>query len=338
MADKQHPARYDKSVLSLLEKRSFALLGFGLGSAASACSLLAPTDSELMGGRTAIAVVANGGAGTGGAEMTGAGTGGTEIGGTASGGMSGVGTGGTAEEPDPDPAPKSPALEYLSLWLRADEGLSTTSVRVSSWGSPMTDASPAYALTPETVERAPSLGPIMLGGYALPTFDGMDDGLQNAASHDFTSSNGYAFFVVLVPNSGDADGELLSIGGPLGVRLGLWKLGQALGFGTTDADSPRLVTEGVFTGDDPIMIGVVSSRPPDGELMVSTYVNGTARVSGASPAWDPERELSFTLGSFEGDAGLGGGVAEVLIYNDTMDDAARFGTEAYLRAKWGCCK
>jgi|GEM_PF-1574672 len=315
----------------------------GIGALLVGCSLMAPPDSELIGG---VSSTTGGTTGFGGSAGSG-GNGGTTTGSGASagspidgmGGLPNAGVGGAPPDPpEPCNAPSSPSTEFLSLWLRADSGVDTKNNRVTSWASPAFDAVPAYTLTQAVTTMAPVLGQPLLG-KAPPTFDGIDDSLANGEDHDFTSQAGYSFFAVVIPAATDSEGEILSITGPDGKHLGLWKAGNALEFGTNDAASAKLLTQNIFDGGQPVLIEVVSSRPVDAALVVSTYVNGVKQAASAAPAWDYDTEVGFSLGAYDSNStGFAGAIGEVLIYKEGLDEATRFGTEAYLLAKWGLCQ
>ncbi|MDX2051795.1 MAG: LamG-like jellyroll fold domain-containing protein [Polyangiaceae bacterium] len=296
------------------------------------CSLLAPTDAELLGG---FPPQSGGTTGLGGANPSG-GSGGF------AGGASGSGTGGILGAGGIGgnivPAPMQPAQTALSVWLKADSGLSTTDNQVTAWASPAIEQFPAYAVGQSVDAQQPVLGSALLGGRSIPVFDGADDFLSNSEDHDFTSQSGFAFFIVLVPGASDGSGEILSIDGANGYRLGLWQRDTALEFGSTNPASPNLLTQNAFLTEDPVMIEVIGTRPSGGEAIVSTFINGVPIAGGAAPTWDYETEVALTLGGHDADSPhFTGSIAEVLIYNEPLDGAARFGTEKYLMAKWGCC-
>ncbi len=311
----------------------------GIGALIVGCSLMAPPDSELIGG---VALATGGTTGFGGSAGSSGGNGGaTGSGGAAGspvdglGGIQNAGVGGAAPNP-PCSAPMSPSVEFLSLWLRADSGVDTKNNRVTSWASPAFDAIPAYTLSQAVNTMAPVLGSPFLG-KAPPFFDGIDDTLVNTEDHDFTTQAGYSFFAVVIPRATDSEGEILSITGPDGKHLGLWKTGNAFEFGTNDG-SAKLLTQNVFEGGKAVLIEVIGTHPPDSEFIASSYVNGVGQAAGAAPLWDWDMEFGFSLGAYDSNStGFVGAIGEVLIYTEPLDEGARFGTEAYLKAKWGLC-
>lgn len=282
--------------------------------AITGCSLLAPSDAELLGG---------GGRGGGGGVS---GTGGAA---SASGGAAGAlpTAGVTAGSAGAVAGPDQPVTAGLDLWLRADSGVTLTGGRVSRW-APKSGGSELMASDAAT---RPGFDGAGLGGRPLLSFDGADDALASAARAELCEA-GVTIAFLFVPDATDAgtDRALLSIDDAAGNHLALRQRGTALAIGDRNDD---VFVADVLPAAQPSLIVLTS-----GSGGVTVHRNGELKLKQSTALDLPggaDQQLTLGRTGSDGRASFAGRIGEVLVYGDVLGEAERFVVELYLQAGWG---
>jgi hypothetical protein len=248
------------------------------------------------------------------------------------------------------PAPVIPT-SGLQLWLKADEGVTTSGSRVKRWGDQSGNGNDAHQADPE---RQPFLVEGQLNGQPVIRFDGVDDRLGLSGTNQMSA---ISLFLVFKLDSGrdqylpivfgDVDGE--------GVVWGISLRSEATGY------SPDKIS--IFTGffggmqaeaaqcamfDRWYNISVVTDRTMRSTTLRTNGVD--AHVARLDPN-APNLTISVPLGNSTGTGvgGIGGTdevrapiyhtatrceVAEVIVYASVLSDSARRGVGQYLGAKY----
>lgn len=261
-----------------------------------------------------------GGEGTGGAGSGGDGLGGAATGGASSGGAAtgGDGTGG-AGEPD---IPKN----GLVLWLRADEGVTTSSGRVTAWQDQSENG--GSALQTSNSWR-PTLVASGLHGKPTVLFDGVDDFLNLPDGfEDF--SQGVSLFVVLREDEPGPCANYVALSNGIetdDVVIGQWDdalLYEVANDWTETEDSlivaqPQLVT--AIHGVD----GSVQLRRDGDEIALDTF---------AMPVKTVRTENFVGKSVFDNCTYFSGAISEVLMYDRGVGDSELVQIESYLQERW----
>lgn len=301
--------------------------------AATACSLLAPSDADLMG-ETARSSTAGTGAEPAREGASGAGGSGgmpdadpddaaPPAGGEAAAAPGGGGAGGSSDLPGLIPQ------DGLVLWLMADRGVAPPgSSQVALWADQSLNEADAWqsldTLQP-TVAQSEAEGPQMIA------FDG--------ASHQLALPQGFADFSaglsVFIIASQSADVECPSLlhlsNGP---ELEDIEIGRDRGtihyeVGNHDAWG----TENAFVLNQRVLLGVVHAPKTAPELRL----NGVFMASGNFSELPPvaARENNFIGRSLYSECQLfPGEIGEIIVYARAVDGAERDAIQRYLQSKW----
>ena len=223
----------------------------------------------------------------------------------------------------------------LSLWLRADEGITTSGSLVSSWSDQSGNGNDAVQ---GNSSFQPSLSTNQINYNDAIYFDGDNlDGLQGFNTNDY--------FLVLKP---DAEVNATNlIGYPIGFEsgdVGGFYLGN-LGILTNDVIGQTMDNP---SGTGAFDAGVASTTISDSVIIFNVRNNsaGTAQTFYANGADLAETtpsgtfanlsDQSFSIGNnFTGDNKYEGYIAEVISYSDTLTSNQRRDVESYLAIKYG---
>ncbi|MEZ4221922.1 MAG: hypothetical protein R3B13_13400 [Polyangiaceae bacterium] len=324
-----------------------------------ACTLLGPSDADLVGGDGADAsagggtntggiagsdgsvggnsgasasggsggssgVSGSGGASSGGASGAsgmGATGGAGGAGGAASGGTGGSGTGGSPSIP----------TQSLVLWLRGDSGVQTESGGVvNSWQDQSGSGNHAVQAT---AAAKPTLG--SLNGLPAIDFDGVDDHLVlPVASLNF--SQGLTFFAITKSTTSTGCPAILQLSN--GDEIDdisfqrdyqtqfLYEVSTEY-FGTLPNSYPIATTN---------MATVVHSLTGNASILLQG-VNAAGALQGL-PASKQRSQNYVGRGIYSACAGMHHGlIAEILLYTRALAIAEQNQVHAYLQSKWSCC-
>jgi hypothetical protein len=325
--------------------------------AVSACSLIAPNDAELVGGRSpadatgGAAAAAGGGAsgsagtpaqGGAGAASGSAGAGTAGSAGGAEGGLSGSSSGdgqagaGGASPPIPRDA--------LLLWLRAETGTTEDGARgVSVWLDQSDAANDAHQTN---AAARPQLIASGIGQLPALEFDGADDFLELPDGFaDFSA--GLSFFAVLevggeLPVMGDCPAVLLLSNPPLPGTSALASDWISLSRSSDDVryhvTTNFLEASGALTLREPHVVSVVHT--PD--RAVRMYLDGVRAATAEAlplPAVISRKDNMIAKTKFWYDINrvcptFTGRIGELILFQRALDAEERLEIEAYLAMKW----
>lgn len=276
--------------------------------AGAGCSLLAPSDSDLLGGR-------------GGSPSL--------------GGAAGIGgTGGTTP---PDAATVACGLisepirgENLRFWAAADDGLTSSADGVERWPARTPTGS---ALVQDSATQRPG-APKESSPLRTVSFDGVDDALESEPDSALVSRDGITVALLLVPRIDDAvDRDLVTLKGPDQARIAVRTSGSDIlvQFGM----QPPSRTGNVLVPDQPMVL--IVSAGPDVGVAVNRNGHDLSTQPEAPPDMPEGMSQTFILGKGGTRAPYKGAVGEILVYDVAMPKAERQSLASYLQKRWQCC-
>lgn len=213
----------------------------------------------------------------------------------------------------------------ISLWLKADQGVSTSGTSVSAW----TDASAnGNTGTQGTGANQPTLAANSLNGHNALSFDG-GDFLDFGDILDFTpGTDAFSFFTVYNVNNGNTGSILARGGGTQGNRQYQYGITGNIFFqviGGTRNDGA-----GTATGQWNVSSSITSTTD------VNAWLSGATDLTGAGIGTSTETQ-NVIVGARTGGTGflLNGDVAEILFFDNALSTSARRDVETYLAIKYG---
>lgn len=305
-----------------------------------ACSLLAPSDAELMGdtaqpstptpggGKASSPAGGEGGdnlAGQGGAPSTG-GLAGAAPSPAAGEGGAPSSTGGEGGTPDVSPPISQ---ENLELWLMADQGTEELAEGgVALWA----DFSPNEADARQSIA---SMQPKLLAAAgsvpAMLEFDGVDDQLVLPEGFgDFSA--GLSIFVVASESENQSCPSLLHLSNePEQDDLEVGRFHGSVHYEVADDDvwGP----ENAFPLEQRVLLGVVHSPGKVPELRLNGAFMATGSFT-ALPESKPRRNNFIGRSLYEGCELFHGKLGEIIVYSRALASAEREAVQLYLQAKW----
>ena len=298
--------------------------------AATACSLLAPSDAQLMGDLTQTsgggpaASAGNGPGGalplpTGGEGEVPSGAGGAE-------GELPSGAGGAAGSAD------SSALisqDKLALWLMADHGIGAVEGGgVAVWADQsMNEADAKQSLAGMQPTLVPAAGnvPQML------EFDGVDD--QLALPEGFSDfSEGLSVFIVASASEDQSCPSLLHLSNdPEQEDIEVGRFHGSVHYEVHDDDvwGP----ENAFGLNQRVLVGVVHAPNKAPELRLNGVFMATADFK-ALPSVTPRVNNFIGRSLYAGCELFHGTIGEIIVYARALDGAERDAVQSYLQSKW----
>lgn len=316
--------------------------------AATACSLLAPSDADLMGGAAQSGTPGDGVTpaedGEGGREATGAPSGGPPAGGEPSGGALDDGPAGAGGEAafasgfagagGSDGFSGLIPQDRLVLWLMADRGIGPAGgERVAVWA----DFSPNEADAYQSLDGLqPTVVPAAGGVPAMIEFDGENDqlALRPGVSEFSDFSHGLSAFIIasevddrrcpsLLQLSNGPEEQDIEIGRDDGTIH--YEVDLADTFGTPDA----------FGLNQRLLVGVVHAPNELPEVRLNGVFMGMGtEASRALPEVVP-RLNNFIGRSLYSECELfHGRIGEIILYARAVDEAEREAIQRYLQDKW----
>lgn len=214
----------------------------------------------------------------------------------------------------------SPPTSTMSLWLRADAGVTTSGGLVSSWADQSGNNNTAYMAT---ASRRPSLASGALNGKPVIRFNG-------SQSLTLTSAVQPSTFTVFVAGKNSMPSETFSmILGPGGNNANnqlRWENGtQALFVGT--GNNLPVITS---TIGNTRVYHALSARYDGSQMRV--YRDGNL-VSTHSFVTSGPWSLN-QIGAYYSSYFMVGDVAEILFYNSALSDTDRTSVNSYLKTKY----
>ena len=313
--------------------------------ASASCSLLAPPDSDLIGGLAGGAGAAGtrpgnpaGGdgahAGGGAATVAAAGSGSPDGGTVLSvGGAGNAGNGGDAGAAGARGRADLPEIprESLVLWLAGDRGVHLVDGAVDRWADQSGNGMDAFK---NTANQRPKPTPMLPDQPSSLVFDGVDDNLSLGEGFaDFTA--GATIFAVARQS---VDSDCSSI-----IQLSNGSEVDDVDFGRYRASSTYEVLDGTVTGvagaftiGKEVLLNVVHRPDETVDIRINgEFSNGASHI--ALPAL-LSRSKNFIGRSLYGECSpFAGNIAEVLLYSRALSLAEVQRVEAYLSQKWQCC-
>jgi hypothetical protein len=315
----------------------------GLLALAAACSVLSPTDEELLGGSSAGAIgQAGSDAARGGADGPSAGGAANSGGAVAGGAASTGGTGnsalagapsdaGATAVPDPSnnisqteaPIPR----EGLVLWLTSDHGMHEEDGLVAAWKD---QSGAGHVALQSLLHARPKLVTVPSVNRKMLEFDGEDDSLALSEGFD-DFSQGLSLFAIAVATGDDPCSSVLQLSnGPEQADIDLSRAVGAIHYEAGDEwiDGPAKS----FPADQVLMLGAVHDALPQ----AVARINGVYMVSAAMPLPEPTRRESNFIGLslYNGCSPFKGRIGEILLYDFAMTPEQRGKVEDYLQSKW----
>jgi hypothetical protein len=305
---------------------------------ASACTLLAPSDAELMG-EAAEVTSPDGGregdgpsgnspsGGSGGAPTSEAGSSSYEEPSLPQGGDGAVGrgVGGTGSEDFSSLIPQ----DKLELWLMADHGIGLAEDGgVAVWAdySPSeADAKQSLAGLQPTIAAAVGDLPQML------EFDGVDDQLALPAGfNDFSA--GLSVFIIASASDDLSCPSLLHLSNdPENQDIEVGRFHGSIHYEVHDDDIWG--TENAFGLNQRVLLGVVHAPEQAPELRL----NGVFMASGdftALPVVTPRVNNFIGRSLYSGCELFHGKIGEIIVYARALTSAEREAVQSYLQSKW----
>ncbi len=233
----------------------------------------------------------------------------------------------------------------LGLWLRADAGVTTSGVDVTTWldqsGNGNNAAQGTTSLQPDLVSG-------VLNGNPVVDFDGVDDGISGTAGASSTT-----YFIVFIPDaavSSASTGQTVfswdcptctsntSILG-IGSLTGAFPdevITHGLG-GSTDWRSAQTGTA-TYAAGDPILVAVRTNATNNG---IDIYSSGTEVDSATAGSYRTVTDQAYSVGRdnlaspFTPPMYFNGKIAEVIAYSSRTTDAEQQQIQSYLAIKYG---
>lgn len=302
-----------------------------------ACSLMAPSDAELMGD-TAQPSVPGGGKGASQAGRDGAGVDGgagtSGQGGAAPGeapvpgGEGSLPSGGGGEAGAGVDVPPAISQEKLELWLMADHGIGEVSGSVAVWS----DFSPNEADAKQSIGALqPKLAPAAGNVPQMLEFDGVDDQLALPAGFaDF--SEGLSIFVVASESEDLSCPSLLHLSNePEQDDVEVGRFHGSVHYEVADDDvwGP----ENAFVLDQRVLLGVVHAPDKAPELRLNGMFMATGDFT-ALPALSTRSNNFIGRSLYNGCELFHGKIGEIIVYSRALASAEREAVQLYLQSKW----
>lgn len=341
-----------------------------IAATSAACSLLAPSDAELLGRRAAGGAAGQSGTDGGGLANTSAGAagsvssgvdsagesgeagasslseagtnataanagqtnvGGVNAGGTNAGGTNVGGSSGSAASAGVAGAANIPTNSLL-LWLQADRGVHLVDGAVDVWADQSGAAHDAFK---NIANQRPKLAASTWNNLPILQFDGIDDDL--ALPEGFSDfSAGLTFFASV---SQESDSECSAV-----LQLSNGAEADDVDFSRVDASLSYEVIEqtvegvhGAYALNQRVLLAVVARPNETVDLRINgEFTNGAAGYLVPSTLMRSKNFVARSL--YASCTPFGGKIAEILLYARALSASEVTRVEAYLKQKWGCCK
>ncbi|HEY9773364.1 MAG TPA: LamG-like jellyroll fold domain-containing protein [Planktothrix sp.] len=225
----------------------------------------------------------------------------------------------------------------LLLWLRSDNGITSSSGKVSSWADSSGNSNTA---TQSTGTLQPSLTTGALNSGVLPavTFSGSTYlGLPT----DFANMTaGGSIFIVLSPSSATATGDQIAVGNASNANAffsqTVGKNASLYAYNASTSSSVSTTTTPLTVGSYQLLEEVFTPGTTHGTGTI--YLNGTqeATLSTLVSTLTNVSRTSNCVGAGVGAANpFSGGIAEILLFNAPVTSSQRAALESYFLSKFG---
>jgi hypothetical protein len=242
----------------------------------------------------------------------------------------------TGDAPDREAGPSdalgnadvvAPVAEDLLLWLLADKGVTESQGTVTLWADQSGHHLDARQSDPTRQPKLVSIG----SSRQVVTFD--DDDFMSLPSgfDDFT--RGISMFVVFDTQSTLNCVDALDFSN--GPEI------DDITIGRHDGKVHYEVLDGALPGDNfPLGARSLASVVQTADHAVALRINSGPLATTSFEEPVTIVRISNVVGrSLYADCGsLNGSVAEALVYNRALDNSERVSVEAYLQARWDCCR
>jgi hypothetical protein len=256
----------------------------------------------------------------------------TEADGSASGGAPGdAGADVATDAANEGGAAGGPTRTGLVLWLDAMTGVSSEpNGLVTRWSDQSGNGLDA-------VQPASGARPILVDVSGLPAlvFDGLDDRLNLPTGFaDFAA--GFSAFVVLGP-SRDACQQIIELSSGNELNDISLVIDPPMRFQYEVAVATTLTPDGTFQSGVTTLASVVHTPAARVELRINGELS-TTKQAVPLPAVAERATNAVADGEYEMCFGYEGRLFEILVYERALGQDEVAAIEAYLQAKWGCCK
>lgn len=230
----------------------------------------------------------------------------------------------------------------LVLWLRADAGVAHSNGLVYAWADQATGLGGANNAAAAAGAACPTYMPGAIGGRAAIWFDGIND-ILTVADHDaldLGTGAGKGWTVLAVYLREKNGTQCIVSKGTAGSDSADWRLfSEAAGiiWGTgvaTDANAWFRVTEP--SANQPHLLAATLTQTGATEGTKVFYIDGVPHLSGTYAAKAPANTAPMVIGGFsQSNGNLQGLVAEVMVFNHTLNDDNLSNVGWYLQQKYG---
>lgn len=231
-----------------------------------------------------------------------------------------------------DPNSQSVLTDYLSLWLRADFGLTTTGSNVSHWMDMSGNSNDADQ---PTSANQPTIVSNTVNGHPAVNFNGTSQYMSFANDlADF--SRGFAAFIVTKPATLSTNAKLFDFCNASDKDNVTCFEGSAAASSASvqtkiDSTASTLTGTNVFVSGQHRVVTLLQKGAGTGEI----WLNGQQSVAGALTNAMATLRTNNVLGaSGTGTNPYGGQIAEILVYNKALTVGEKNAVESYLRNKY----
>jgi RHS repeat-associated protein len=214
-------------------------------------------------------------------------------------------------------------ISGLSVWLRADAGLTTDSASgVSSW---INQANTATSASQASASKRPILSAASANGKPAVRFDGVDDTLGSNLSSSASSEQ-----TIIVVAKGQQYQSLVRFQNAATPYI-VYPWGSAKNYIISSDNNGAGIASGLVENEWNIGVARYKAGTANG---MQTFRNGTL-VAQRTSASTTLPSAPLTIGSYLGSSEFAkADIAEILVYNRALSDSERQGVEQYLSQKY----
>lgn len=216
----------------------------------------------------------------------------------------------------------------LALWLRADEGVSTSGGDVTGWKD-LANNGDVKVITSGTTLLAPTYNASVAAFNNKPTLSFNKSALRDY-NVNFNTTNGITTFVVALPTTTTATADLISTG-----KVSEDFLMETNTTGKLITSYYRNGTTNTVTGTTTISTSTPSILSQRFGSNVQSFINGVSQGTAAIGALANMVKTIRIGSSLTTTAPFTGQIAEIIVFKKALSDADRLAVENYLSQKYG---
>jgi hypothetical protein len=224
--------------------------------------------------------------------------------------------------------PPAIPMDGLLLWLRSDQGVSSSNGSVSRWSD---QSGHQFDAQQDQPGSCPKLLEAAIGGHTAVYFDGIDDFFQlPPGMADF--SQGLSIFAVINESQPESYNSIVEFSNGSEIDdISFGEYYDELFYEVFDGQAQG----GSFTYDVPQIVAVVHRADSTSVLRRNGVVAGAAVVT--LPAIVSRQQNFVGQSLYGGSVTYPGAMAEVLVYGRALTDSEVTTVEGDLRRRWSCC-